>query len=205
MPKNLTNNQIQEIEKSELKTRILVTIDLDDAPLRLLENDTLQVLNIDGKDYVAAMVKRGDIETSMGGTLERVNITISNILQEISGLIAREGDTLTNRKCIIEEIIFEGDTSTIIDDPVLLFEGVINNIQLTAVAFSFDVERVLGGYTPVGPNTTYDVNCQWKFKDARCQYSGTENPCDKTLGTCRIKERFGGYPSIPKQMVISAQ
>ncbi len=451
MPKNLTTNQKTEIVKPELKTRILVTLELDDGPLRILENDTVQVLNIGGNDYLAGMVSRGDIETAMGGTVEKVNITISNIWQEISSIIANEGDTLTNRKCKVEEIIFyesnsiddfvssfktivnndnaiEGlwivdsltgtifkdlsgknrnmtiskdisnldpsnyknityfnvnasdeyfdtpdtdglsfgngttddpfcivsfvnpnnvtggeilgkydvtsgnlkreynfeiyqnfmafqlwdnsaggckgrktdailasdigswhtyistydgsgtnsgikiykdaiqvDTtnhasgtytamenlgakvgnyytdaggsktsissakygilavirseltqqqitninnlcqSFIIDDPVLLFEGLINNIQLTAVAFSFDVERVLGGYSTISPNSTYDVNCQWKFKDERCQYSGEANPCDKTWTTCRIQERFGGYPSIPKQMVISAK
>lgn len=201
MSKNLTDNQIAEIAKHELKTRILVTIFLDDVTLRILENDTVQLINIDGNDYIAGMVARSEIETAMGGTLEKVNITISNVWQDISSIIANEGDTLTNRKCKVEEIIFSGDTSTIIDDPVLLFEGVINNIQLTAVAFSFDVERILGGYSTISPNTTYDVSCQWRFKDARCQYSGSENPCDKTFNTCRIKERFGGYPSVPKRMV----
>lgn len=205
MSKNLSNDQKNEIAKAELKTRVLVTIELDDQPLRILENDTVQLLNIGGNDYIADMVTRSDIETAMSGTVEKVNITISNVWQDISSLIATEGDTLTNRKCKLEEVIFDGDTTTIIDDPILLFEGVINNIQLSAVAFSFDVERVLGGYSLVSPNTTYDVNCQWKFKDGRCQYSGSENSCDKTLTTCRIKERFGGYPSIPKQMVISAK
>jgi len=320
MSKNLTTNQKAEIAKQELKTRILVTIELDDGTLRILENDTLQVLNIDGNDYIAGMVERGEIETSMGGTVEKVNVKISNIWQEISGLIANEGDTLTNRKCKIEEVIFNGDPQTweanknyspiwqtsidyqdgyvnavtpnayyyecttpgtsgaseptwpttvgetvtdgtvtwtcksdiyvtpttknsyiyeyttagttgateqtwpttidqtvndgtvvwtcksaILDDPILLFEGFINSVQLTAVTFTFDVERVLGGYSTQSPNTSYDVNCQWKFKDERCQYSGLEQPCDKTWGTCHIKERFGGYPSIPKEMVISAK
>jgi len=205
MSKNLTPNQITEIAKPELKTRVLVTIYLDEGPLRVLENDTVQLINIDGNDYFAGMVTRSDIETAMGGTVEKVNIIISNIWQEISGIIANEGDTLTNRKCKVEEVIFDGDTSTIIDDPILLFEGLINSIKLTAKTFSFDVERVLGGYSTQSPNTTYDVNCQWKFKDERCQYSGGENPCDKTWTTCRVKERFGGYPSIPKEMVISAR
>jgi phage-related protein len=205
MSKDLTAAQLAEIAKAELKTRILVTLTLDDTSIRILENDTVQLLTIDGTEYIAGMVTRSDIETAMGGTLEKVTITISNVWQEISGIIANEGDTLTNRKCKVEEVIFDGDTTTIIDDPILLFEGFINNIQLTAAAFSFDVERILGGYSNESPNTTYDVNCQWLFKDVRCQYSGSESACDKTLSTCKIVERFGGYPSIPKQMVISAE
>jgi hypothetical protein len=67
MSKNLTDNQKTEIIKSELKTRVLVTIFLDDGPLRILENDTVQLLNIAGNDYLAGMVTRSDIETAMSG------------------------------------------------------------------------------------------------------------------------------------------
>ena len=205
MTRKLTARQKAEIAKKQLKTRVLVTIFLDDGPLRLLENDTLKMLTIGGNDYIATMVKRGDIRNSMDGTVEKVNISISNILQEVSSLVANEGDTLTNRRVKIEEVIFDGDTSVILDDPILLFEGLMNNIQLSAVEFNFDVERVLGGYSTQSPNSSYDVNCQWKFKDERCQYPGSAAKCDKTFTSCLVKTRFGGYPSIPKEMVISAK
>lgn len=205
MTRKLTARQKAEIAKKQLKTRVLVTIFLDDGPLRLLENDTLKVLSIGGNDYIATMVKRGDIRNSMDGTVEKVNISISNIMQEVSSLVANEGDTLTNRRVKVEEVIFDGDTSVILDDPILLFEGLMNNIQLSAIEFNFDVERVLGGYSTQSPNSTYDVNCQWKFKDERCQYSGSAAKCDKTFTSCLVKTRFGGYPSIPKEMVISAK
>ena len=130
MTRKLTARQKAEIAKKQLKTRVLVTIFLDDGPLRLLENDTLKMLTIGGNDYIATMVKRGDIRNSMDGTVEKVNISISNILQEVSSLVANEGDTLTNRRVKIEEVIFDGDTSVILDDPILLFEGLMNNIQL---------------------------------------------------------------------------
>lgn len=91
------------------------------------------------------------------------------------------------------------NSSTIIDDPVLLFEGSINNLQMSQTYCAFSVERPLYSYTTVSPNMTYDVNCQFKFKDGRCQYSGTETKCDKTLARCQALgnvTRFGGYPSI---------
>lgn len=67
------------------------------------------------------MVKRGDIRTNMDGSSEKVEITVSNIWQEISSVIATQGDTLTNRKCKIETVIFDGDSNTIIGDAVHLF------------------------------------------------------------------------------------
>jgi phage-related protein len=86
-----------------------------------------------------------------------------------------------------------------------IFEGYMNNIQLTETEFSFDVEKVLGGYSAQSPNTTFDVNCQWLFKDERCQYSGVGTFCDKTFATCDgygNTLRFGGYPSIPSELII---
>lgn len=74
----------------------------------------------------------------------------------------------------------------------IFFEGYINNIELTAVYFKFEVERVLGGYSTLSPNATYDVNCQCrKFKDERCGYTGTETACDKTHSRCKALGNIG--------------
>ncbi|MDR1169050.1 MAG: hypothetical protein LBK53_09230 [Heliobacteriaceae bacterium] len=204
MSKKLTNAQKNEIQKQELKVRNLVTIYLDDAPIRLLENDTITSFTHNGEVYLAGFVKRGDIKTSMENVGEKVEITISNIWQEISSIIATQGDTLTNRKCKIETVVFDGDSNTIIGEPVHLFEGFINNIALTALTFKFDVERILGGYSTLSPNATYDVNCQCrKFKDERCGYTGNAEKCDKTLTRCQEignVENFYGFPSLPKEM-----
>lgn len=204
MSKKLTKEQKAEIKRHELKTRNLVTIYLDDAPIRLLENDTITAFVHNGETYLSGFVKRGDIKTAMDSVGERVEITISNIWQEISSIIANEGDVLTNRKCKIETVIFDGDSNKIIGEPVHLFEGFINNISLNAETFKFEVERVLGGYSTLSPNATYDVNCQCrKFKDERCRYEGTEIKCDKTLTRCielNNVENFYGFPSLPKEM-----
>lgn len=206
MSKKLTDQQKNEVKKNELKTRNLITIYLDDIPLRLLENDTVTSFIHNGETYLAGMVKRGDITTNMDGAAEKVEITISNIWQEISSIIATQGDTLTNRKCKIETVIFDSGSNTIIGEAVHLFEGYINNIELTAVYFKFNVERVLGGYSTLSPNATYDVNCQCrKFKDERCAYTGTETKCDKTFTRCKALGNIGnfyGFPSLPQEMVI---
>ena len=209
MPKNLTTSQLTEVAKSELKTRLLVTIALTspNGPLYLLENDTISKLTINGIDYIGCMVKRGDISTYMDGTVEKCNVTISNVNQAISGLIANQGDVVTNKYCSIQEVIFSGDTTTIIDNPILVFDGYINTIQLFADTFAFDVERKIGGYSNVSPNVTYDVNCQYQFKDIRCAYSGSATVCDKTLTSCQgfsNSTRFGGFPSIPQELIVKS-
>lgn len=207
MSKGLDNNQKIEIANSEVKTRILLTLTINNAAqdvVRIIENDTLSSFEFGGNTYVAAMVKRGQIESRMEGGPQKVNIKISNINQAYSSIVANEGDVLTNSTCIVEEVIFDAQNN-IIGNSINIFEGFVNNIKLTETEFTFDVERILGGYSTQSPNTTYDVNCQWAFKDSRCQYSGGETTCDKTFTSCQARmneERFGGYPSIPQELVV---
>jgi phage-related protein len=267
MSREMSAAQIDEVSKSEVKTRDLLTIIVDPIGgdvLRILENDTLTTLSIAGQNYVAGMVKRGEIESTTDGIVSKVGITISNIAQEISSIIANKGDVLTNKIAKIETVIFNGDppkwqphtayslydfvspsvwtgyiyqctvagtsgedepvfpqnlgipvndgtcqftsVSPFLGEPVLIFEGAINNIQLTCTEFTFDIERILGGYSTVSPNMTYDVNCQVKkFKDARCGYTGSASTCDKSYKRCKELGntlRFAGFPTIVQQQVI---
>ena len=232
MSKGLNNDQITAIASNIVKTRILLTITLNNEAqdtIKIIENDTLESYEYKGETYLAAMVKRGAIESKMEGGPQKCNIKISNINQAYSTIIANEGDVLTNSRCTVEEVIFYQNEdltllednfellcensdnllyeeyNLVIDSPVSIFAGYINNVQLTEAEFSFDVERILGGYSTQSPNSTYDINCQWSFKDVRCQYSGEESSCDKTFSACQARSnetRFGGYPSIPAELVI---
>lgn len=207
MSKGLNINQKNKIALSEVKTRILLTITLNNTEqdvIRIIENDTLYSFEYNQNTYLAAMVSRGQIESKLEGGPQKVNIKISNINQAYSSIIANDGDVLTNSRCSVDEVIFDAQNN-IVGDAINIFEGFVNNIQLTEVEFSFDVERILGGYSTQSPNTTFDVNCQWGFKDIRCQYSGGETSCDKTFTACQARSnetRFGGYPSIPQELII---
>jgi len=205
MGKNLTPNQKAEIAKSALKTRLLVTIELDPV-FRILQNDSVGNIAIGGNTYYTKLVQTSAVQGSLDGNSESINISISDIAQDFAGLVADQGDVLTNTSCKIEQVIFSGDTSTPIDNPILLFEGLINNLQLSQTYCAFSVERPLYSYSTVSPNMTYDVNCQFKFKDGRCQYAGAETKCDKTLARCQALgnvTRFGGYPSVVIPVSIS--
>jgi len=198
MGKKLTANQKIQIAKSVLKTRRLITIELE-APFRILENDSTGSIQINGDTYYTKLVQTSAVQGSLDGNSEKMDVIISDLSQDFAGLIADNGDVLTNTTCKVEQIIFDGDTNTIVDSPVLLFEGLINNIQLSQTYCAFSVERPLYSYSTVSPNMTYDVNCQFAFKDGRCQYSGAETKCNKTISRCQALgnvTRFGGYPSV---------
>lgn len=206
MGKNLTANQKAEIAKSTLKTRLLVTIELELIPFRILQNDSVGNIVIGGNTYYTKLVQTSAVQGSMDGNSEKMDVIISDISQDFSGLVADHGDVLTNTSCKIEQVIFDGDSNNFIDNPILLFEGLINNLKLSQTYCAFTVERPLYSYSTVSPNMTYDVNCQFKFKDGRCQYSGAETKCDKTLARCQALNnvtRFGGYPSVVIPVSIS--
>lgn len=199
MGRDLTNEQKTQIANPTLKTRFLITVELDSGPFRILQNDSLPSMVVDNNTYYTKLIQTSGVETSLDGNSEKMDIVISDISRDFAGLIANNGDVLTNRTCKVEQIIFDGDTSTIVGNPVLLFEGLINNLQLSQYYCAFSVERPLYSYSTVSPNMTYDINCQFKFKDSRCLYSGTETKCDKTLARCQALNnvtRFGGYPSV---------
>ncbi|OGI01492.1 MAG: hypothetical protein A2Y25_02070 [Candidatus Melainabacteria bacterium GWF2_37_15] len=199
MGRGLTVAQKTEIAKAALKTRTLITISLDSGPFRILANDSIANIVINSNTYYARMMQTSGIETSLDGTTDTMSISVSDIAQEFAALVATNGDVLTNRGCKVEEVIFDGNTTTIIGDPVLLFDGKINKIQLTAKTFVFTVERILNNYSSLSPNMIFDVNCQWRFKDSRCTYAGAETKCDKTMTRCKVLSNvtnFGGYPSV---------
>ena len=205
MPKNLTTSQKTAIAQTEVKTRNLLTFPVNDiSTVRILENDTTTSLTISGVQYLAAMVKRGEVKTSSDTNVEKITITLSNIWQEFSSAIANAGDTITNQTCNVFEVIYDVATNTIIGTPILLFSGKINNIKCNIATIEFDVERSTGGYSTVSPNATYDVSCQVKkFKDSRCGYTGSETKCDNTLTRCKKlnnSTRFYGFPTITQEM-----
>ena len=205
MGKGLTDAQLAQIANSTATTRILITIELDN-PIRILQNDSVGSLIIDDKTYYTKLIQMGDIQASIDGNSESVDIIISDISQEFATLIADNGDVLTNITCKIERAIFNGEISTIVGSPISLFKGKINKVQLAQNYFAFTVERELYSYSTVSPNKTYDINCQYEFKCTKCAYTGSETKCDKTLTRCQELvnvENFGGYPSIILPVSVS--
>lgn len=215
MGKNLTTNQKTELAKSAVKTRRLITIEFKSPlnPFMILENDSVASFDIKISDtvthtYHTKLIQTSPVQASLDGNSEKMDVIISDISQDFAGLVADHGDVLTNTGCKIEQVIFD-NADSMIGNPILLFEGLINNIQLSQTYCAFSVERPLYSYSTVSPNMTYDINCQFKFKDdkdVRCQYKGAETKCDKTLARCKALgnvTNFGGYPSVVVPVSLS--
>lgn len=207
MAKGLTNEQNAALAENQVKTRLLLIITMrNNDILRLLENDTLEALEVQGEAYLGVMVHRSEVTRSTEVGKESCSITISDISQQILSLVGNEGDVLTNASCVIQEVIFDLETDTMLDEPITIFNGIIDSpIFSYKGELKFNVDRKLGGHSADVPSQRYDVNCQWLFKGKRCQYNGAEMFCDKTLTSCLGYGnvlRFGGYPSLPEESKI---
>lgn len=185
----------------EIQTRMLVTIYATDAlTFRFVANDNAD-LAFGGDVYTAASIKRGDIGTSVDGKKESVDLTLSNRWREWAAYLANNGNILNGRRCVIQEVFIDH----LEEGAIWQFEGVLNKLKMTISEFSCSVERDLIDFDHVSPIMTYDPACQYVFKDFRCRYAGAAAACDHTFTRCKELgniTRFGGHPSIPRQMVI---
>lgn len=195
------------ITQEEIIKRKLLTIHLKNTdPIRILENDTFEKIDLAGKVYLAAPLKISEINRN--DNMHTVTATLSNISGAISTLIGTHGDVITGAECVIEEVFLD-ETGTILSDNAYpIFVGMANHLVLSSLEISLDIEAVLGSYIAQSPNMTYGTSCQWrKFKDVMCGYSGSESFCDKTLERCLElgnQKNFGGFPSLPREQVIKA-
>lgn len=136
--------------------------------------------------------------------LKKTSIKISNKWQEWAAIFANLGNIMNNRRCSILEYFPDFPT----EPPIIVFDGVIDGVRMSASQFEWILKRSLVDFSIESPNMTYDVNCRWLFKDFHCRYSGNLlTKCNKTITTCLSLGnilRYGGHPSVPREMVIKS-
>ena len=188
------------------------SIEGDNLVFRFVANDTQDLIipvecydiNYRGKKYVNTELTRGNIDTATDGQVEKTNIKMSNKLQEWAAIFASLGNIMNNRRCILLEYFPDFPE----EPPINIFDGAVNGVKMTPAQFEWELKRSVVDFDAESPNMTYDVSCQWKFRDFHCKYSGLSIKCDKTLGACNSFSNvlnFGGHPSVPREMVIKAR
>jgi len=195
--------------KDEIIPRVLFELVLSSGSVYILQNDTMELLNYDGKDYLGAPLEVEDIKQEDTTEVLRVGVTVSNVNQAISGIISTHGDVITGAEVNLYGVYLNTSTNEIIaGQDTILLAGKANNLEMTLETAKINIEIDLGGYEQSCPRMTYGTNCQWqRFKDCRCGYTGTVTTCDFTLTTCKRLgnvENFGGHPSVAAESVIKA-
>lgn len=186
----------------EITTRLLVVIEYSDENIyRFIVDESVDEVIINGETYLSAAITRSDREENSDMSIETLTLTMSNHWQGWAAILANQGNNFINKPCKIYEWMPEFPE----EKPILIYDGVLDNINMTASTFEVKVVRSMGDYQQESPNMTFDPNCQFQFKDERCRYVGAYFECGKTLADCMNRhneERFGGHPSVPRETVI---
>lgn len=190
------------LEEPEISTRLLVVIEYnEDTTYRFIVDESIEEVEIDGETYQSASIKRSDREENSDMSIETISLTLSNHWQGWAAILANQGNNMLNKPCKLYEWMPDYPE----EKPLLIYEGFLDNLSMTASTFEVKVVRSMGDYQQDSPNMTFDPNCQYQFKDERCRYVGSYYDCGKTLEDCinrHNEERFGGHPSVPRETVI---
>ena len=201
MSKGISEELETVTASAEIIPRMLVTIyGANDVVFRFVANDN-QDLVFEGNTYISAEIKRGEIKTTVEGYKEQDSLTMSNKWREWSAYIANNGKGLKYKRCVIREVYLDH----LEEGAVWLFEGILNSLKTTMTEFSCVVERDTVDFTQEGPIMDYGPTCQFIYKNSRCRSTSTLTSCDGTLTACIERNnvtRYGGHPSVPKEMVI---
>jgi len=202
-----SENIYVEAEKDEIIPRKLLKIDFTGGGIKILDNETLQVLTYNNDDYLGAPLTHGEIVKDDNSSVSKLNINLSNVALSISGIIGARGDVITNAPAVLMLVFLNVNTNQIIaNSQKILYSGKCNNLILNYENASVDIETPLGGYEKICPVAKYRASCQVRrFKDSRCGYSGNETSCDRTFARCKElgnEENFRGFPTMYKELVI---
>ena len=203
-----SSNPLSEVEKDEIIPKKLLKIELAGGNILILDNETLDTFTYNGDAYIGAPLSHGELIRDDNSAVNKLNIELSNVALQISGIIANRGDVLNNAPAILTLVFLDLKSENIINGyQQVLYAGKCNNIELNYETAKMDIETELGGYEIQAPVMKYRTSCQVRrFKDCRCKYSGTEfTACDRTWANCEERGNtinFRGFPSIPSETVI---
>ncbi len=202
-----TANPYLEVEKDEIIPRKLLEIELEDGSVRILDNETLDNLRYDGKEYLGAPLSHGEITKDDNSSVSKLNIGVSNVALGISGIVGARGDVITNAPALLTLVFLDVNTNNLIPGmEQILYAGKCNNLKLDYENASMDIETPLGGYEKQCPVMKYRAGCQVRrFKDCRCGYTGEETSCDRTFERCKElgnQANFRGFPTMYEELVI---
>lgn len=173
----------------------LVSVDIDAATtLHLVPNPT--AITFGGVTYVPFGLQLDLVETDSRGSLNDVQISISNISRQIGAYL--ESTDLRGNRVRVLWINSSDLTDSVLDESYEITAYVVTE---QVVTFTLGHERLLQQVFPNG--RFFRDNCRHIYKDTACGYTGTLATCDKILeGTngCRAhanQARFGAFPAIP--------
>ncbi|MEW5724399.1 MAG: DUF1833 family protein [Thermodesulfobacteriota bacterium] len=201
MPLPLSQIALQEKNKLGSDSVWLLALEIEipglDQPVRVVRNT--EDITWRGQTWVAFPFELNEITEQAGGEVPRVDLMVSNVSRAIESYL-QQWDAWTKqngKEPITVNIYLVNSLNLASDDPEVEYVFQLRQPKTDNKWARF----TLSGDNPY--NRRFPLNrilkdsCPYRFKGARCGYTGAASTCGHTLTNCRSlgnSSRFGGCP-----------
>ena len=162
--------------------------------------DAISNLVYDGVTYVSFPISHSSLTENISGTIDAVNIKVSNISRVIQAYL--EAYDFSGLKVTIKTVLDVTDVAALTTATFYIDSFTADQLDVNFVCTSkLDIHNVQL------PLRIYSREyCQWTFKGTECKYVGAGTCVNKTKQECIVNGNllnFGGFPSIRSSKVYT--
>lgn len=187
------------LEKNKLSSDsvwlILVELDYDENNIIRVCKNTEDV-EWNGQTWISFPIEIEPKVDSSKGEIPSVQIRVSNV-NKIMQSYAEQYNGSIGKKVILRLVNSKHlDATTPEIEETFTITQVDSDREWVYITLS-----LLNPFLVMFPRQKYVKNwCRWKFRDARCKYSGSADHCDHSYECCKKlgnEKNFGGFINIP--------
>lgn len=212
MPLELSSIAIQEKNKlaggAAFHIALKIVIPGFAEPVRVCSDNVN--LTWQGETWVAFPFEIEEITEQSTGEVPRVDLRVANV-GGVMGAYLRDYDNYckANGYTAIDVTIYVVNLAVILAngnaDPEVEYQLLLTQPKAGSkwATFTLGAPNIYTRRCPL--NRLFKNHCRFKFKDARCGYTGAATSCAKTLAACRTllnAPRFGGAPGVGKGGIL---
>jgi len=196
MARNLPVNIITEANELDSKGAWLVLLDItlpDSTQLYLVKNT--ENITYNGQEYTATEFNLSLNSSKGKGQLPQLTLSIENVTHVLESYIEATNGGVGST--VVLRVVNSEHLTENYSELEMTFTVVGTQVNANYVSWQLGIVSPTLMRFPL-----YKYNplmCGYKFKSARCGYTGTDTTCDRTLDACRQKgnsKRFGGYVGL---------
>lgn len=177
MPKDLSDNIITEIAKTENKPIFLVEIELDSGTLYFTDYDAdVDFPSVAGHTYTTKGFSFDPAKTSLSLEVDSVEITFDNVDRTMSAYLA--SDDFQGRWLTIKKVFTNLLDSS--NDAITVFSGRMRAPSVDEFDFSVSVVSLLNSLQRKIPVRVFQKTCPWEFGGTECGLTISGSPYTET-------------------------
>lgn len=191
--RSIDANIVNQLKAGQLKPFILLEI-----AATYYYTDCQVPIGLNSNLYQPRAFSIGGIRYSTGRVVDEASVELDNLDEELSTFFI--GGTPQGEDVTISLVVLDSNNAVVAGDCTALFYGEIDRWSAKEDVIEFSIVNKYSRW-PRKKAARHPSSCRWReFKDADCQYAGSDTECDRTYTTCTAKgnqANFGGFRWLP--------